>query len=77
VSSIIIVVIEIPTKNLFKMTLIPNNDVIGTFSSNTAIESFNIGILTRATICGHYLLDIHGLNATLEEFTENPVSIPQ
>jgi len=77
VSSIIIVVIEIPTKNLFKMTLIPNNDVIGTFSSNTAIESFNIGILPRATICGHCLLDIHGLNATLEEFTENPVSIPQ
>jgi hypothetical protein len=51
------------------MTFIQNDDVISTFSPNTSIESFNIGILPGATICGLYLLDTHGLNAPLENPT--------
>jgi hypothetical protein len=50
---------EIPKKNVFQMTLIQNDDVISTLSPNTSIESFNIAILPRATICTHYLLDTH------------------
>ena len=38
------------SQNMFQMTFIPDYEMISAFSSNTAVESFNIGILPWASV---------------------------
>ena len=48
--AIIIIVVKIFTQDSFQMAFIPDDDMVSAFSSNTAIESFNIGILPRTPV---------------------------
>lgn len=70
VSSITMLINEIPTKNPHKMTLIQNDDAISVVSSNTSIKSFNTAIAPRTAIGSHYLRDTHWPNATPKSLTE-------
>ena len=42
--SIIVMVVKIPAQYTFQMAFMPDDDVVGAFSSNTAVKSLNIGI---------------------------------
>ena len=43
-------VVEIFPKDSFQMAFIPDDDMISAFSSNTAVESFDMSVLPRTVV---------------------------
>ncbi len=46
----IIMVFKISAQDPFQMAFIPDDDMISAFSSNTAVESFDISVLPRTVV---------------------------
>ena len=64
--SALVVVLEVCRQNSAQMTLIEDDDVIETFSTDRADDAFNIGVLPRRSRRGDDLLDGHRLNTIAE-----------
>ncbi len=74
--SVIMIIFEIGTKNVFQVSFVQDDDVVCALSPDRADHSFNKRVLPRAARGRDHFFDAHVFHSTAEENAIDRIPIP-